>query len=90
MLQDLAHIEASCHVDVEVGLLNRLEQSTICISTITTVGIAMLTLHQDEVFTIYCIYDPRDCLKQTSAAIVSVEDCTIFITERRDPGGHAR
>jgi len=54
MLQDMDHIEASCVVYVEVGTSNRLEQSIICVWTVTTLGIAMLTVHHDLMFT-FCI-----------------------------------
>ena len=50
MLQDMDHIEASCVLYVEVGTLNRVEQSTICVLTVTTLGIAMLTVHHDMMF----------------------------------------
>jgi len=52
MLQDMDHIEASCVFYVEVGTLNRLEQSKMRISTVTTLGIAMLTVHHDIMFSI--------------------------------------
>jgi len=52
MLQDMDHIEASCIIYVEVGTLNRLEQSKICILTVTTLGIAMLTIHHDMMFSV--------------------------------------
>jgi len=54
MLQDIDHIEASCVSYVEVGTLNQLEQSKICILTIATLGIAMLTLDHDLMFSV-CI-----------------------------------
>ena len=54
MLQDVDHIEASCVVYVKVGTLNRLEESKICVLTVTTLGIAMLTVHQDMMFSV-CI-----------------------------------
>ena len=52
MLQDMDHIEASCVFYVEVGTLNRLKQSTICVLTVTTLGIAMLTLDHDLMFSV--------------------------------------
>jgi len=45
MLQDTDHMEASCLLYDDVGMLNRLEQNTICVLTVTTLGIAMLTIH---------------------------------------------
>ena len=52
MLQNMDHIEASCVVYVEVGMLNRLEQSKICVLTVNTLGIAMLTVHHDMIFSV--------------------------------------
>jgi len=52
MLQDMDHIEASCVFYVEVGTLNRLEQSKICVLTVTTLAIAMLTIHHDWLFSV--------------------------------------
>jgi len=37
---------------VEVGTLNRLEQSKNCVLTVTTLGIAMLTVHYDMMFSV--------------------------------------
>jgi len=54
MLQDMDHMEASCVFYVEVGTLTRLEQSKIYILTITTLGIAMLTIDHDLMFSV-CI-----------------------------------
>ena len=50
MLQDMDHREASCIFDVKVGTLNQLEQSKICVLTVTTLGIAMLTVDHDLMF----------------------------------------
>jgi len=54
MLQDMDHIEASCGIYVEVGTLNRLEQTKICVLTVSTLGIRMLTVHHDMMFSV-CI-----------------------------------
>jgi len=54
MFQDMDHIEASCIVYVEVGTLNRLEQSKIYVLTVTTLGIALLTVHHDLMLSV-CI-----------------------------------
>ena len=54
MLQDMDHIEASCVLYVKVGTPNRLEQSKICVLTVTTLRIAMLTIHHDLMFSV-CI-----------------------------------
>jgi len=44
MLQDVDNMEASCFFYVEVGTLNQLEQSNVCVLTGTTFGIVILTV----------------------------------------------
>jgi len=89
MLQDIDHIEASCIFYVKVGTLNRLEQSKICILTVTTLGIAMLTVHHNLISSVCIMYDPRDFLRQTSADILSDKECTICIAQTRDFDGRS-
>ena len=52
MLQDMDHREESYVFYVEVGTLNGLEQSKISLLTVTTLGIAMLTIHEDMICSI--------------------------------------
>jgi len=87
MLQDTDHIEATCVFYVEVGTVNPLEQSTISFFTATTWGRAMLTVHHDMKFSVCFMSDPRDFLRQTSADVLYVKECTISITLWRDFGG---
>jgi len=47
MLQDLDHMEASCVFYVKVGTFDQLLQNKICVLTVTTLGIAMLTVQHD-------------------------------------------
>jgi len=54
------HIEARCVFDFEVGILNRLKESNICVLTIDTLRIAMLTVHHDMIFSVCSISDPKD------------------------------
>ena len=84
ILYDIDHIEASCIFYVEVGTLNGLEQNKICIMTITALGIAMLTVQDDMMFSVCCMYDLRDFLRQTSADVHSVRECTFVIPQRQD------
>jgi len=53
MLQDMDHIEASYVGYVEVGTPHRLKRSKICHLTVTTLVIAMLTVHHDMMFSIW-------------------------------------
>ena len=47
MLQDVDHMEASCIFYVKVGAFDQLEQSTISILTVTSLGIVILTIQHD-------------------------------------------
>ena len=47
MLPDMDHMEASCVFYVKVGRSDQLKQSKISVLTVTSLGIVMLTVHQD-------------------------------------------
>jgi len=47
MLQDMDHMEASCVFYVKVGRFDHLEQSKICVLTMTSFGIVMVTVHHN-------------------------------------------
>ena len=47
MLQDMEHMEASCIFYVKVGRFDQFEQSKISISTVTSLGLFMLIVHND-------------------------------------------
>jgi len=52
MLRQMDNMEASCIFYVMVGTFDQLEQSKICILTITTLGIVLLTVQYDLVVSI--------------------------------------
>ena len=58
------HIEASWVCYGEVGTLNELEQSKICVLTITTLAIAMLTVPYCVIFSVCFMLEPRDIWKK--------------------------
>jgi len=60
MLQDIDHMEASCIFYVKVGTLDQLEHSKFCVLTVTKLGIVMLTLQDDSMFSVSFMYDPGD------------------------------
>ena len=47
MLQDMDHMEASCVFYVKVGRFHQLEQTKISVLTVTSLGIVILTVHED-------------------------------------------
>jgi len=52
MLQDMKHIEATCIFYVKVGMFDQLEYSEICVLTVRTLGILMLSLQHDLIFSV--------------------------------------
>jgi hypothetical protein len=79
-MQDVNHAEASCVFQVKVGMLDRLGQSNICILTVTTLSMARLTIQHYMNFSVCFPYDPRHTLRQTSADILSVEACSVYVS----------
>jgi len=64
MLHDMDHMEASCIIYVKVGTFDQLEQSKICILTVTTLGIAMLTIQHELIFIVCFMQDRGDFWRQ--------------------------
>jgi len=79
MLQGMDHMEASCVVYVKVGTLDQLEQSEFCVLTVTKLGIVMLTVQIDSIFSVSFMYDPGDLLRQTSPEVLSVEEYPVYM-----------
>jgi len=79
MLQGMDHMEASCVFYVKVGTLDQLEQSKICVLTVTKLGIVMLTVQIDSIFSVSFMYDPGDLLRQTSPDVLSVEEYPVYM-----------
>ena len=53
MLQGMDDVEASWVFYVTVGTRDQLEQTTICVLTVTNIGIVMLTVQHDLIFRLY-------------------------------------
>jgi len=76
---NMDHMEASCIFYVKVGTLDQLEQSKFCALTVTKLGIVMLTVQDDSIFSVNFIYDPGDLLRQTSPDLLSVEEYPVYM-----------
>jgi len=87
--QDINQMAASCIVYVKVGTLDRLEQDKICVLSITTLGIAILTIQCQIRFSVCFINDCGDFLTQTSPDIFSIEECPSYIVQTWDFGCHS-
>jgi len=79
MLQGMDHMEASCVFYVKVGTLDQLEQSKFCVLSITKLGIVMLTVQIDSIFSVSFMYDPGDLLRQTSPDVLFVEEYPVYM-----------
>jgi len=79
MLQGMDHMEASCVFYVKVGTLDQLEQSKFCVLTVTKLGIFMLTVQFDWIFSVSFMYDPVDLVRQTSPDVLSVEEYHVYM-----------
>jgi len=62
----------------------QLEQNKICVLTVTTLGIVMLTVQHDLMFSLRCMYDHRDVLRKTSPDVCSVEEWPFDILKTGD------
>jgi len=79
MLQGMDHMEASCVFYVKVGTLDQLERRKFCVLTVTKLGIVMLTVQIDSIFSVSFMYDPGDILRQTSPDVLSVEEYPVYM-----------
>ena len=52
MLQDMDPMEARCILDVKVGMLDHVEPRQMCVLTVTSLGIAMLSIQLDSIFSL--------------------------------------
>jgi len=76
--------EASCVFYVKVCMFTQLEQSKICHLTVKKTGIVRLTVQHDGIVSIGFMNYPGDYLRQTSAVILSLEECPLYIWHCRD------
>jgi len=88
MFQDMDTIEASCVFYVKVGIFTHLEQFKICFLTVNTMGIVRLTVQHDLIVSVSFMKYPRDTLRQTSADILSLKQCPIYICQSYDFSYH--
>jgi hypothetical protein len=60
MFRDVNRMEASSMVYVKFGTFDEVEQSRICVLTVTTMGIVMLTALHHLILSICFMKDPGD------------------------------
>jgi len=78
MLQDMDNMEASCVFYVKVSTFTHLEQSKTFILTVNKLGIVRLTIQHNLIVSVSFMYHPGDSLRQTSADVLSLEQCAIY------------
>jgi len=78
------HMEASCVFYVKVGRFDHLEQSKICVLTVSSFGIVLLTVHHNMIVRVWFMWDPGDVLRQTSPDVLFVKECPFYIYQRSD------
>jgi len=78
MLQDMDNMETSCIFYVKVGTFTHLEQSKTSLLTVNQMGIVRLTVQHDLIVSISFKYYPGDNLTQTSADVISLEQCRMY------------
>jgi len=81
MLQDMDDMEVSCIFDIMFCIFIQLEQSKICIMTVTKMGIVKQTVQHDMMVSVSFILYPRDFLRQILPDVLSVEECPIYIKQ---------
>jgi len=79
MLQDMDNMEASCILNIKVGMFSQLEESKICLWNVNQMGIVGLTVLHGMIGSISFMEYPGDYSRQTSAHIVSLDQCPIYI-----------
>jgi hypothetical protein len=84
MLQDMDHREGSRVFYVKVRTFEQLEQSTICVLNVISVGIETLVVHYDMIVSVCFMLDPGYVLRQTSPDDLSVAEFPFYIYQTRD------
>jgi len=86
MLQDMDDMEGSRVFYGKVSTFTHQEQSKTSFLTVNKLGIVRLTVQHDLIVSVSFRYYHRDCWRQTSADVLSVEQCPIYICQSCDFG----
>jgi len=78
MLQSMDNMEICCVVYVKVGTFTHLEQSKISLLTVIKTGIVRLTIQHHLIVRVSFMHYPGDYLRQTSADVLSLQQCLIY------------
>jgi len=86
----MENMEASFVFDVKVGTFDQLEQSKICIMSVIKLGLVMLMVQCDLIFSLCFMFNPQDLLRQPSPAVRSIVEYPVDITKTSDFRYHSR
>jgi len=75
------HMEASCILCVKDGTLEQQRQSKICIWTVTTLGILILTVKCEVLFSVSFIKYHRDIASKTSPDVPWVKEMPVHMPQ---------
>jgi hypothetical protein len=67
-------MEASCIIYINIGMFGQLKQTKICLLAVTKLGIVMLTIQHELIFSISFMQDYWDFLTQTLPDGISLEE----------------
>jgi len=68
-------------------MCDRLEPYKIGVLTVTTLGLAMLTVQHDLIFIVCVMWDPGDVLEKTLSDVFSVEECPFLSSYNHENSG---
>jgi hypothetical protein len=81
------NIEASCFIYVKVSTFTHLAQSKTTLVTVNQSGMVRLIVRHNLIVSVGFMYYSGDHLRQTSADVVSFEQCPMYREQSCDFGG---
>jgi hypothetical protein len=78
MLQDMNDMKASCVFYAKFSTFTHFEQSKTTLLTVNQSGMVRLIIQHHFIGSVSFMYYPRHYLRQTSANVLSLEQCPIY------------
>ena len=86
MLHDKDNMEASCVFYVKVSMFTHLAHNKTTLLTVNQSGMVRLIVRHDLIVIVSFMYYPGDHLRQTSAVVLSLEQCPSYRLQSCDFG----
>jgi len=83
MSQDMNHVETSCIFYVKVVMFDQLEQTKMCVSNVTEMGIAMLTVHHYLILSLFYITSQRFLETKITRGLFRRRIFCLYLTKMR-------